>query len=687
MRLAVLLLRCSDAEERATFTRDWMDLLMTNAARYFADQSGQRASLQWHVFDWYQLSFDNQRWVDLKGHAGEHVLPEVAANHGVIEANFDKFALVIDHPASTSAAWMSNKFVHVSARDVNPALFCHELGHGFGVGHEANREAPAGPVEYGDPFCVMGSDSFSFVDGTLSLQNAPTRGHIGPGMAPPSLISCRWLDVTAHGVDIGSALRSGGRTTFTLAPLRGAPRGQQVPIPVCAWADGIVDGQRLVVSYRVAEGWDRGVPLAGGARGWVTAHVGGSGLDSSLLVAAAHAAPGAEVYVERGTVRLSVLGEDAQGVRVLAIRENRPVIARTPAVAAWGRGRLDIFGPGLDHGVYHKVWDRDWYPSRSDWLPLGGPEDGGGLFGTPGVASWGPDRLDLFALGAGNSMHHLAWMGQHWQEKWQPLGGIFITPPTVTSWGPGRLDVFALGLHGGAWWKTWDEARGGWDPPNEPDAKWLSLGGCFIGRLAAMSWGPGRLDVFGVGTDSTAYHRAWQGQWRSTDLTGHGVFQGDWAPRDGWEPLGGRFTSPLAVASWGPDRLDIFGVGTDNAMYHKAWEGQERRWYPDQNWHFLGGGFSSPPAVVSWGPNRLDIFGLGLDGGVYHKAWEGGWSPSETEWEPLGGRFTSPPAVASWGRGRLDIFGLGVDNTMYHKAWDAGWDPETDWEPIGGKFA
>jgi hypothetical protein len=46
--------------------------------------------------------------------------------------------------------------------------------------------------------------------------------------------------------------------------------------------------------------------------------------------------------------------------------------------------------------------------------------------------------------------------------------------------------------------------------------------------------------------------------------------------------------------------------------------------------------FTSPPAVAAWGPDRLDIFGLGLDRAMYHKAWTGSvW----TEWEGLGGVF------------------------------------------------
>ncbi len=93
--------------------------------------------------------------------------------------------------------------------------------------------------------------------------------------------------------------------------------------------------------------------------------------------------------------------------------------------------------------------------------------------------------------------------------------------------------------------------------------------------------------------------------------------------------------------------------------------------------------------VASWGQNRLDIFGLGTDGAMYHKAWDGtAWRPSLTDWERLGGVFTSPPAVASWGQNRLDIFGLGTDGAMYHKAWDGtAWRPSlTDWERLGGVF-
>ena len=88
-------------------------------------------------------------------------------------------------------------------------------------------------------------------------------------------------------------------------------------------------------------------------------------------------------------------------------------------------------------------------------------------------------------------------------------------------------------------------------------------------------------------------------------------------------------------------------------------------------------------SAVAWGTNRLDVFGLGTDNSMYHKAWDGNaW---ESDWENLGGVFNSPPSAVAWGTNRLDVFGLGTDNSMYHKAWDGNaW--ESDWGNLGGVF-
>jgi hypothetical protein len=80
-------------------------------------------------------------------------------------------------------------------------------------------------------------------------------------------------------------------------------------------------------------------------------------------------------------------------------------------------------------------------------------------------------------------------------------------------------------------------------------------------------------------------------------------------------------------------------------------------WSPSQtSWEALGlagGRFSlvSAPAAALWGANRLDVFAVGEDGQMYHKAWDNGsWSPS---WDALGypecGGFepSTKPAAAS----------------------------------------
>jgi len=105
----------------------------------------------------------------------------------------------------------------------------------------------------------------------------------------------------------------------------------------------------------------------------------------------------------------------------------------------------------------------------------------------------------------------------------------------------------------------------------------------------------------------------------------------------------------IAVAAWGPNRLDMFGIGTDSAMYHKAWNGAE--W--EAAWDDLGGTFTSPPAVAAWGPNRLDVFGIGTDSAMYHKAWNGAeW---EAAWDDLGGTFISTSLTYEFSIPQLNI--------------------------------
>ena len=91
---------------------------------------------------------------------------------------------------------------------------------------------------------------------------------------------------------------------------------------------------------------------------------------------------------------------------------------------------------------------------------------------------------------------------------------------------------------------------------------------------------------------------------------------------------------------------------------------------PIVGWDSLGRSFSSEPAAVAWGPNRLDVFGQGSDTAIWWRYWDGSsWSSA---WNSLGGSFASPPTVVSWGSGRLDVFAVATDTSLQHKAFDNG---------------
>jgi hypothetical protein len=160
-----------------------------------------------------------------------------------------------------------------------------------------------------------------------------------------------------------------------------------------------------------------------------------------------------------------------------------------------------------------------------------------------------------------------------------------------------------------------------------------------------------RLDVFGRGTDNALYH--------DFQVDSNGTWGGT------WENLGGVLRSAPAAVSWGPGRLDVFVRGSDNGLWHRwfsngAWSG----------WESLGGILNSGPAVASWGEGRLDVFLRGSDNGLWHKWWDGaGWSG----YESLGGIFVSDPGVFGINGKLVDVFVHGTDNGLWHKWWDAGW--------------
>ncbi|WP_317204080.1 M43 family zinc metalloprotease [Janthinobacterium sp.] len=188
-----------------------------------------------------------------------------------------------------------------------------------------------------------------------------------------------------------------------------------------------------------------------------------------------------------------------------------------------------------------------------------------------------------------------------------------------------------------------------------------------------VSWDANRLDVFVLGSNRALYHKWWNGAAWGPALTGY-------------EFMGGVCTSVPQAVAWGPNRLDVFVTGTDSALYHKWWNGSS--WGPSvTGYEYMSGVCEDDPRIVSWGPNRLDAFVVGTDRALYHKWWNGSsWGPSVTGYEYMGGVCVGQPEVTAWGPDRLDVFVVGTDRALYHKWWNgSAWGPSlTGYERLGG---
>jgi hypothetical protein len=170
-------------------------------------------------------------------------------------------------------------------------------------------------------------------------------------------------------------------------------------------------------------------------------------------------------------------------------------------------------------------------------------------------------------------MYHNSWdisQDSKWETAWEPLGGSFTSPPAAVSWSAYRLDVFGVGSDGAMYHNSWDISQDSqWQTP------WQSLSGSFTSPPAAVSWSAYRLDVFGVGSDSAMYHNSW-------DVCQDSQWQDFWQPLGYPGPVGVTFKSAPAAVSWNaPHRLDLFGVGSDGAVYHNRWDvSQGAQWQP-----------------------------------------------------------------------------------------------------------
>jgi hypothetical protein len=215
-----------------------------------------------------------------------------------------------------------------------------------------------------------------------------------------------------------------------------------------------------------------------------------------------------------------------------------------------------------------------------------------------------------------------------------------------------------------------------------------------LGRPAAASWGPTRLDVFVRRADGSLLH--WSEDGGNTAVV---------------RLEGALASDPVAVAR-APGGLDVFARGADQSLLHWSWDASLARMVGPDNWGWV----ATDPVAISWRPGQVDVFATSVDGPLRHWQWpvggarpvpvlaDGGrgvrgrpvpishapdrldvffWSDNEGQLEQwqwngttlafvrfLGGRLISDPVAVSWAPLRIDVYGRVDDGRMRHWGWD-----------------
>jgi hypothetical protein len=226
-------------------------------------------------------------------------------------------------------------------------------------------------------------------------------------------------------------------------------------------------------------------------------------------------------------------------------------------------------------------------------------------------------------------------------------------------------------------------------------SEWAKVGsGAGVGTKrapAAVSWGPGRLDVFAIGHGGAVdKHMLHYPEQNGAQLLGG----------TGWEDLGAPpngFGHAPSVASNGPNHLFIVGADTFGQVFYKTWKNAWSNWLAIPNSVLVGA-----PSAFSAASNRVDIVGRATNNRPVHytafnsgtATWEGAGTWVHLSSVGLDRVIHGTPSAAVRGTNRFDIFAgdgqypyitgptevVGYAQVM-HAFYDAEW---SSWHTIGG---
>jgi len=188
--------------------------------------------------------------------------------------------------------------------------------------------------------------------------------------------------------------------------------------------------------------------------------------------------------------------------------------------------------------------------------------------------------------------------------------------------------------------------------------------GGVLNHVAVCSWGPGRIDVFGAASNGEIWHRV--------------CVNGGWGD---WGNMGGNTQFKPSAFSIKTNWLDLVYTGPDQMLYRKTWNGNN--WADTKNTN--GGVFIAGPSITAsvFDTSNLHVFAVTTNKNLLHSSVDtrnNKWST----WENLGGSCYGEPAAVSWGANRFDIFAVFGDSKIWQKTWDgAAWQ---EWKMLSGTY-
>lgn len=333
-----------------------------------------------------------------------------------------------------------------------------------------------------------------------------------------------------------------------------------------------------------------------------------------------------------------------------------------PAATSFGNQRTDVFIRRSDGQILQKSWPAAGWRTIPGAIAASDPTavswgcDGTGIPGEsvlkPGNCHSG--RIDLFYRTAQNTLGHAFTPdGESWStDNLTTLAGGSLASdavPTAVSWGPGRLDVFARG------------------PDNQLD-QWLYQLGSYGDRWLHVR--PRLADVKLRGTPAVTASKLNSIEIFTRDANNslRLLFHNDgvWS---NWQNFGPTLTSSPASASPVPGEVHVFFRGTNNSLWRgkvtigagivPSWSG-----YTDAG--TCGFPLTGDPSAATRSPRSLDVFTIDSGKGVCHLSYTDSTYRGTVRLGPT--VFGSPFAVRV--ADGIELFARGTKNYVWRHRWN-----------------